>query len=310
MRALALFAVLPLLACAPAKAPPAPSLDPPAWTVDREALPGGTLRLLEVATTSAAGNLVVQGASAAKQVLPVYVYVFDHPTAGVVLVDAGFGRRTATDPDDYPGRRAANLLGLSMEEGAAAVDRLPDAGIDPAAVKHIVVTHMHLDHIAGLEDFPGAALHVDAREWDARLESGALGAIDTRPFENHADIRHIEWTSSPVGTFTAHADLLGDGSLLALDAPGHTAGHVAVLVNLRSRSYLMTGDAAWTAPHWEGPSLKSGLVRGQLEHDWKANWDTQWRIHRFAADHPELVVLAGHEAGNRGKLPPWPEPAQ
>jgi len=296
--------------CASRKPPPGPELSPTAWSVDRDALPGGSLRMLHVADTGAPGNLVVQGAPSRHQTLPVYVYVFEHPTQGVVLIDLGFGKRTATDPADYPGKRMTNLLGLEMEEGKAAVDRLPEAGIAPEDVAHVLVTHMHPDHVGGLEDFPGATLHIAADEWGSRLDKSALGTPDPTPFEGHTNVTEFTWTEAPLGPFARHVDLFGDGSLIALSTPGHTAGHTSYLVNLVGASYLIVGDTAWTDPHWQAPAMKSPLVRGLLEHDWEANWDSQWRVHRFAWDNIGLVVLSGHDAKNLERMPDWPFPVK
>lgn len=302
-----LFAVL-LSGCASRKAPPVPDVTAPAVSIDRDTLPGGTLRVLPVAMTEAQGNLVVQGADTAVIQLPVFVYVFEHPTRGVVLIDAGFPRRTSVDSADYPGRGMAKTLGLSMEPGGAAVDRLAEAGIDSGAVTHVVLTHMHPDHVGGIEDFPTAKLVVTSDEWAARETGGALGKPDLSPFAAHAQVQQVALDGGGLGPFVAHLDLFGDGSLLILQAPGHTAGHVSVLLSLRETTFLFTGDAAWTDAHWTpSPKMKSPLVRGLLEHDWRANWDTQWRIRAFADANPAVIVVAGHEIANLTRLRAWPE---
>ena len=307
MNRLALLAFVVCAGCATTKAPPPPDVSSPPIAIDRASLPGGTLRVLPVASTEAPGHLVVQGGERGIVQLPVFVYVFEHPTEGVVLIDAGFPKRTGVSPADYPGKRMANTLGLSMEPGQAAVDRLDEAGIGAESVTHVVLTHMHPDHVGGIEDFPDATLVVTPSEWAAREHGGALGKPDTSPFATHASVKELTLDAGAYGPFAAHADLFGDGSLLVIDTPGHTAGHVSVLLNLPSRSFLFTGDAAWTDAHWTPePRMKSALVRGLLEHDWKANWDTQWRIRAFADAHPEVTIVAGHEPANLERLPAWP----
>ena len=49
------------------------------------------------------------------------------------------------------------------------------------------------------------------------------------------------------GPFARTIDLLGDGSIRLISTPGHTAGHMSVLLRVRGRgSVLVVGDAAYT----------------------------------------------------------------
>jgi glyoxylase-like metal-dependent hydrolase (beta-lactamase superfamily II) len=223
-----------------------------------------------------------------------------------VLIDAGFPKRTSVDVDLYPGKRLAKLLGVSMEPGASAVDRLPEAGLAPDAVKNIVLTHMHPDHVAGIEDFPSARVHVGAGEWEAAYHGGPLGKPDVSPFDGRDGVQHINFDGGPYGPFEASHDVFGDGSLVVMKAGGHTPGHMAVMLNLKGGSTLFTGDCAWINKHYEDPVAKSGLVRGLLEDDWKLNWANQWRIHVFAKANPDVVVIGGHEPRTMELLAPWP----
>ena len=304
MRPLLLLSAL-LVGCAPL--PPKPDLGPSVTlSVQRDSLPATSLRLLRVATTNAPADLVIQGSKRRPMQLPVYVYVLEHPTAGVVLIDAGFARRTAVDPGEYPGGSMTRTLGLEMEQGMAAADRLPEAGIAPEDVAHIFLTHLHPDHVGGIEDFPGATVHVASSEWAARDDGGPLGKPDPSPWAN-AKVEEITLIEQPHGPFAAHADVLGDGSLVALSTPGHTPGHLSYLLHLSEGSYLFTGDTAWVDEHWRAPALKSNLVRTLLEHDWETNWDSQWRLHDFGWAQPHLTVLSGHDEANETRLPAWPE---
>ena len=49
------------------------------------------------------------------------------------------------------------------------------------------------------------------------------------------------------GAFKQTIDLLGDGSVRLIDTPGHTPGHLSVLLRLaHGRQVLLIGDAAYT----------------------------------------------------------------
>jgi glyoxylase-like metal-dependent hydrolase (beta-lactamase superfamily II) len=307
VRAWVVLWALLLSGCAGKAVVPESLPDLPSWSVDRSTLPGGTLRVLPVAVTHGPENTVVQGGGNALLELPVYVYVFEHPTHGPVLIDAGFPRRTSVDVADYPGKQMANLLGVEMEPGSAVVDRLGEIGRSTDDVEHIVITHMHADHIGGVEDFPGATLHVGEGEWESAYEAGFLGKPDVSPFDGRTSVDHLSFgDTAPYGPFEGHRDLFGDGSVVVMPAGGHTPGHVAVLVNLAGGSYLIAGDCAWVDRHWVGPEPKGALVRGSLEYDWRQNWGNQWRIHAFAKANPNVVVLAGHEPATGDRVPLWP----
>ena len=82
---------------------------------------------------------------------------------GLVLVDTGFGQRDIADPGPSLGafRRMIRPV-LDLEETAARqVVRLGFAVQD---VRHVVLTHLDLDHAGGLPDFPHARVHVLAAE--------------------------------------------------------------------------------------------------------------------------------------------------
>jgi glyoxylase-like metal-dependent hydrolase (beta-lactamase superfamily II) len=59
------------------------------------------------------------------------------------------------------------ITSMPFDVNEAAVNRIRALGFDPADVKHIVLTHMHFDHVSGLPDFPHAKVHVHKREYDA-----------------------------------------------------------------------------------------------------------------------------------------------
>ena len=57
----------------------------------------------------------------------------------------------------------------------------------------------------------------------------------------------VDFDGDAVGPFRASYDVVGDGRLLLVPTPGHTAGHASLLVRDEQRSWLLAGDLAHTA---------------------------------------------------------------
>jgi glyoxylase-like metal-dependent hydrolase (beta-lactamase superfamily II) len=282
--------------------PPADAEGGWGWAVDRAELPDGTLRILHVGTVQMRERQVVARGSGEDLEGPISVLLLEHPVQGLVMIDTGYGRRSAADTTDYPGRLPAQLLGL--EVGRPAVDALTDLGYAPEDVWHVVLTHGHMDHVAGVEDFPAAEIHADEDEWAACQHSHRTRGYIPSPYLDRA-AAPVLWVDEAYGPFPRHADLFGDGSVVLLPAPGHTVGSLMVLVNLAGGSVLYTGDAAWVDQNWQDVTPKGWLARSVVERDWKLGMDALWRIREWTHRHPELQVIAGHEPRNV-QLPQWP----
>ena len=165
---------------------------------------------------------------------------------GLVLVDSGFGLADIADPRHRIGPfRHVIKPALDPEETALRqVERLGFTGSD---VRHVVLTHLDLDHAGGLADFPQAQVHVTAAE--------AAGAMHHPNRREKLRFRPSQWAHhprlvehDPAGEvwrgFAAARPLEEiDPGIVLISLPGHTRGHAAVAVQGDERWILHAGDA-------------------------------------------------------------------
>ena len=94
-------------------------------------------------------NFVFRDMHDAPMPLDFYVWVARSPERTFVI-DTGFSEET--------GRRRDRSILRNPRDGLAAI------GIDAGEVEHVIVSHMHYDHVGNFEIFPRATFHLQDRE--------------------------------------------------------------------------------------------------------------------------------------------------
>lgn len=168
---------------------------------------------------------------------------------GLVLVDSGLGTADLADPAGRLGRTFVTVTGLRNDPDATAVAQMKRLGFSPDDVRHVVLTHLDLDHAGGIADFPRAKIHVHAAERGAAL---AQASLQNRNRYRACHFAHgPDWAiyddvtrSEAWNGFAAVRELEGlPPELLAVPLPGHTVGHAAIAVDAEGGWLLHAGDA-------------------------------------------------------------------
>ena len=95
--------------------------------------------------------------------------------------------------------------------------------------------------------------------------------------------------------FPRFLDVFGDGSVVLLDASGHTAGSVAVLLTdpASQKSWLMIGDAAFSQAEYRLAQM-CGFMKA-IAWDREAIFATYGRIAQFEREQPTVQVIPAHD---------------
>ncbi|MCO6004802.1 MBL fold metallo-hydrolase [Actinoallomurus purpureus] len=226
--------------------------------------------------------------------------------SGLVLVETGFGTPDVDRPEETLGRTFLDRTQALLDPEETAVRQIRRLGHSPDDVRHIVLTHLDLDHSGGLPDFPHATVHLHDAEYRA-----AMAATGAHP-EHALRYRPAHWAHRPhwrtyesrKGESWFGFDALElDGlppEILLIPLAGHTEGHCAVAVRDEDRWLLHAGDAfyhhgqvepddRWSMPLWEA-------LEEITEIDRPLRAANQARLRELLRDHgDEVEVFSAHD---------------
>jgi N-acyl homoserine lactone hydrolase len=191
------------------------------------------LRALDAPTVVVPRSALVAGATDAGLIrIPIPAFLIEHRD-GIVLFDTGLAPEAAADPRGTYGDRADRLQ-LRFAENQRVDRQVLAAGYRPTEVTHVVLSHLHFDHAGGTHAFPAARVMVGAGEL-GHARSGA------DRYCRAVDVSRV--AACDIVEVISDTDLFGDGAVVALATPGHTPGHLSLLVRLPDRAYVLAGDA-------------------------------------------------------------------
>ena len=213
----------------------------------------------------------------------------DHLT----LIDAGLGVEDVNEP-----RRLGFLFNAMMrprlDVAETALRQVADLGFRLSDVRHIVPTHLDLDHAGGICDFPDAAVHVFAAELRAASHRSTLSERSRYRVVQIAAVKKwapLEEEGESWFGFSAVRAIPGTrDEVLLVPLPGHTRGHCGVAIRRADDWLLHCGDAYFhrseVAP--DGGAAPKGLrwLESRMDVDAAQRRSNQGRLH-------ELARLAG-----------------
>ena len=223
---------------------------------------------------------------------PVPLFLVEHPTEGPFLIDVGYDPSIETDPAKTLGFLFGKIAMKHRLAERDVLDEVRERGVQPSEVPLVVVTHLHFDHISASGRWPQATFLVDPAERKAAAARGPGPYIKTHlaTIERWREVDFDGPEAQPYETFSRTLDLFGDGLVRLVSSPGHSAGHISVLLRLRDRYALILGDSAMSRAEL-GERLVDGIVPDQ-----DAYLRSGDEARAFMRAHPETLAIPSHDA--------------
>ena len=193
-----------------------------------------------------------------------------------ILVDTGLGPRPADTPDVPWGELLRDFQAN---------------GVRPDEVDMVVMTHLHRDHVGWnllpqdgrwVPTFPNARYWMSDKDWEACHQP------DLQP-TRFPNAPTCVWPLAELGLVELmHGEHAITGELTAVPTPGHTPGHVSILVTSQGERALVLGDAAHSPVQVQEP-------------DWVSRADMDPEVTRRTRralmerlEREKILVAAGH----------------
>lgn len=228
--------------------------------------------------------------------LPILAWVIEHPE-GLIVIDTGETARTA-EPGYFP--RWHPYFQMAVREWVDPEDeigpQMQRCGLSPNDVRWVVLTHLHTDHAGGLHHFPKADILVSRTEYVSAtgIRGQMRGYLPHRwpswfapSLVDVACIENLQFS----GTHT----LTKAGDIDLVCTPGHTRGHISVVLHDSDHDIFFAGDTSYTED-----LMLSGIVDGVSPDDNLA-LKTLKDIREFMASRP-TIYLPSHDPGSVERL--------
>ena len=261
-------------------------------------------KLLKVGHCFHPEAIVVRGGSWKSAIFPAIVTLIQHPAYGNILFDTGYADRFHTVTRSFPERVYRWLTPMELPQRECLQNQLEALDIGLEEIDYVFISHFHADHIAGLIDLPRAKFFCSKSALFAfyqfsgisALRRGFLKALLPNDFRER--VIAIEDTTTitlpnPMHPFSSGYDLFTDGSCIAVELPGHAAGHMGLLFHDGGTVRFLLGDACWTADAYtksRKPNPLAHLILDNSQH----YLDTIDKLAKLYGSNQQIQLIPSH----------------
>ena len=187
--------------------------------------------------------------------LPVFTYLIEHPK-GNILIDTSWCKEVRINPvktESFPLWFASKS---KLPQGSAVDEQIAAKGIMVSELDYVILTHMDVDHVNGIQMVKNAKQILASEE-----ELAKSNCRDVRYWKEQWNGIHIskipfeKAKEEIAGVARKVWDVFDDGTVKVIFTPGHSAGAITVLVQSGGKSILIAGDTGYAKSSWRENKL-------------------------------------------------------
>lgn len=263
------------------------------------------ITILHAGYCTAPEHIAIHGGHWRNIRFPAMFALLQHPHFGPMLFDTGYSRRFFDETKKFPNRFHRWITPVTLHEEDLLINQLAAYGVRPQDVTRVFISHFHADHIASLPDItrsryiymPHAYAHLRNLPPFEGIKHAFMRGLIPNDFDDRSqevDLSKPTLLSEIYAPFTKGYDLLGDGSVMGVELPGHALGQMGIFVRDETEKlFFFVADAAW---------LKRSILENLPPHritnllfpDPAAYRETLGNLHTYQLTHPETLVIPSH----------------
>ena len=233
---------------------------------------------------------------------PSLCFLIKHPEKGYILYDTGYDNYFFEETKTFPNKLYAIVTPVHLNEEECLGNQLKTLGLTFNDIEHVIISHFHADHIAGIKKFTTSTFICfsdDLKKYKKmhsfkQLTKAFLSGLVPKDFESRMiDVNGLRKSQFKLEGFPEVYDIFGDNSLLGVPLSGHTEKQLGLFFQEKNQQYFLVADAVWGIDYLRNNQRPSSITR--LLVDSKRNFDDTFnKLRNILTKHKDIQIIPSH----------------
>lgn len=228
-----------------------------------------TFKALKVGSCSHPQCMAARGTGLKSIEFPALCFLIKHPQLGYMLYDTGYESYFFEETKSFPNKLYALVTPVSLPEEQCLENQLKNLGLTFDDIKHVIISHFHADHIAGIKNFKKSqyvCFSDDLKKYKSmnpikQLTKAFLKGLLPNDFEERMiDVNATLSSHFVLEGFPEVFDIFGDNSLLGVPLKGHTEKQLGLIFQENNQQYFLVADSIWGIDYLKNNQRPSSLT--------------------------------------------------